>query len=120
MREALRPLEGQRIVITGRVAKFGCRPLGFHFYGQTICLEDVTGHDGQPLTDHVWVNVGARLDALDVRKGDILTLTARVRTYIKHRLVVKRDGKFSHLHASHDFKLVYPASIQRLAQGIPQ
>jgi hypothetical protein len=117
MREALRPLDGQRITITGRVAKFGCRPLGFNLYGETVCLEGVTGGDGQALTDHVWVNVGARMEALDIRKGDVLTLTARVRPYTKHQRVVWKNGKFKFTHATLDYKLTYPARIQRLAQG---
>jgi hypothetical protein len=120
MREALRPLDGQRITITGRVAKFGCRPLGFNLYGETVCLEGVTGGDGQALTDHVWVNVGARMEALDIRKGDVLTLTARVRPYTKHQRVVWKNGKFKFTHATLDYKLTYPARIQRLAQGVQQ
>lgn len=119
MREALRPLEGRRITITGTVAKFGCRPLGFNLYGETVCLEDVIAGDGAPLTDHVWINMGARMEALDIRTGDVVTLTARVRSYTKHQRVVWKNGKFKFTHASLDYKLAYPSRVRRLAQGAP-
>jgi hypothetical protein len=120
MREALRPLEGQRITITGTVRKFGCRPIGFDLHGETVMLENVTGQDGEALTDHLWVNLGVRLMALDLRKGDVLTLSARVRPYTKHRFAVRKDGRYKFTYASADYKLVYPSGIQRLAQGVAQ
>jgi hypothetical protein len=42
MRELLQPLAGQRVSIRSRVSRFGCRPLAFNLYGETVLLEDVT------------------------------------------------------------------------------
>jgi hypothetical protein len=120
MREALRPLEGLRITIIGRVAKFGCRPLGFNLYGETVMLEGVTGGDGALLIDHVWINVGARMETLDIRMGDVLTFTARVRPYTKHQRVVWKNGTFKFTHATLDYKLANPSRVTRLAQGVQQ
>ena len=59
--------------------------MGFNLYGETVMLEGVTAGDGAPLADHMWFPLGARMVALDIQKGDVLTPTARAPPYVKHK-----------------------------------
>ena len=115
MREALAAREGIRLAVVGTVVRYGCRPVFTNLYQETLLLRDVRTSDGEFLTDHLWMHMGARLAAIEPVSGDVLAFTAWVKPYVKHRLVTRRNGRLVQLRATQEYGLRYPSRIVKLS-----
>jgi hypothetical protein len=53
--------------------------------------------------------------ALELAKGDVVTLDARVLAYTKNRLVQRRNGRYLRVSSTPDYKFAYPSRLRKLA-----
>src|SRR5664280_832362 len=81
MRDILALLEGRKVAVAGTVEKFSTMRGYAGRHDRLMCVQNLGTAEGEPLTDHLWVRVGRRLKALDLRKGDRVAFTATVERY---------------------------------------
>lgn len=73
----------ERKTFTAIFQKHG-KKSGYHGYlNMTILLSDLKSTDGEILTDHLWMNVGKRIEELKLTPGNIIQFDARVKPYVK-------------------------------------
>jgi len=113
MREALAPLEGQRITVTATVMRLGSRLAWTGVKEPTILLGPLHDPAGNVLADHLWFHQGARLAALTPQVGDRLTLTGRVARYHRRR----KQWAAEAVRYDDDLGLVYPSRCAVLARA---
>jgi len=117
MREGLMAFDGQRLAVTAMVERFGCRARFSDVFEETLLLRNVRTIDGVLLADHLWLFMGARFGAVDPQPGDVLCFTARVRPYVKHKLVSRRNGRLQRIRHTLDYGLNYPTRVSKLAMA---
>jgi hypothetical protein len=113
MREALQPFEGQRLTVRGTVLKHSTRIGWAGVREPTILFGNVTALDGMVLTDHVWLPLGKRLAALDLRTGDLAQFTGRVAIY--RRGMARQPGERATF--SYDYGLLCPSQCGVVARA---
>ena len=110
MREALIALEGQRVRVRGVFRRLG-RKQGFAGPEEsiTVLLSPVLLPDGSMVSDHLWFNMTRGFAALDLRRGMVVELSARVARYKKPT----RDwARGTDDPISEDLKLVRPTGLR--------
>ena len=111
MRRELKGKNGERIVFTGVVARFGTKT-NYHGYSDaTLLLKDVRFADtGELATDHIWFTVGKTIEKLKLAVGDRIQFEARIAAYTKG--YVNRKGGINNQKV--DYKLNRPTKFIRL------
>lgn len=116
-RQQLAPFVGQRLQVTATVIRFGARQVYRNFYEQTLLLRGLAAADGAQLCDHLWLPVGERIARAALQAGDVVTFTARVRLYHKHRVYYRKRSGVILVSSTPDYTLVYPARMHKLCSG---
>lgn len=121
MREALLALEGQRVRVRGVFRRLG-RKQDFRGAeeGITVLLSPVLLPDGSLVSDHLWFNMTRGFAALDLRRGMVVELSARVARYKK---LTHDWGRGTDDPISEDLKLVRPTGLRVVGRepepGVP-
>jgi hypothetical protein len=115
MRDALQPFEGQRLTVRGTVLKHSTRIGWAGVREPTVLFGNVTALDGMVLTDHVWLPLGKRLAALELRMGDLVQFTGRVAIY--RRGMARQPGERATF--SYDYGLLCPSRCSIVAHAEP-
>jgi hypothetical protein len=114
MREALAAINGTRSRFTATFKRFGSRTAYRGPAIRTALFVDVCGLHGEALTDHLWMNVGERIAALDLAPGDRVSFEARVTEYVKGYKGRRELDEAKPLQQ--DYRLSFPTCVKRLAE----
>jgi hypothetical protein len=96
MREKLKEICGVRARFRGRFERFGERTSGGYVKRMAL-LSDITDSKGNEMCDHIWLNLTKAVKALELKPGDRIEFTARVRPYTKGYYDNRqRDYRLSH------------------------
>ena len=94
MRERLKAIDGVRARFRGTFEKFGERTS--HGYVKRMALlVDVTDARGEEMCDHVWLNLTAQVERLDLKPGDRIEFDARAKPYLKGYIEKTVDYRLS-------------------------
>jgi len=110
MREKLKVLDKQRIVVFAEVSSFGNK---IPYRGkpiETICFCNVKDKKGNFLCDHIWFSVGKQMRKLDLEIGDKVSFTARVKEYEKG-YKGRREDVYKPIET--DYRLTNPTNISK-------
>lgn len=88
------------------VEKLGGKKNYKGYHEPTILLLDIKDEKENLLTDHVWMNYGKNFKKARLHEGDVITLDARVRVYVKGYSEVDEDNP-----KRYDYKLSNPTRI---------
>lgn len=111
MRKKLRKIDGQRKRFKAKVERFGTKSNYHGFPAPTLLLKDIKFCDNDEFAaDHVWINVGNRVEKMNLSEGDIIEFDARVKQYMKgyvnHRQYI--DERTT------DYKLSHPSKFEKI------
>jgi hypothetical protein len=112
MREALKERNGKRGRFYGTVKRFGSKPAYKGPPIVTLLLAVVRDEAGTQVTDHLWFVVRKQLKDLNLKPGDKIEFTARVKEYVKGYL--GRRELDDATPPSIDYKLSHPASVKKV------
>jgi hypothetical protein len=112
MRQKLQEMKEQRRRFTGVFVVYG-KKAGFRGRRQeTILLRDITDlADGTVVADHLWFNLTNEFAELQLKQGDTVAFSARVKKYVKG--YVNTLGKID--NRRHDYKLSHPTQVQKVS-----
>jgi hypothetical protein len=112
MRKNLENKNGERMLFTAIVERFGTKA-NYHGYSEsTILLKNVRfAGTGECATDHIWFTVSKTLEVLKLSAGDHIRFEARIGAYTKG--YVNRRINFN--NSKTDYKLNRPTKFIRLA-----
>lgn len=112
MRQKLQEMKAQRGRFTGVFVVYG-KKAGFRGRSQeTILLREIRElADGTVVADHLWFNLTKAFADLQLKQGDTVAFTARVKKYVKG--YVNTLGKID--NRKHDYKLSHPTKVQRIS-----
>ncbi len=111
----LAPMLEQRRTFKATVGKFGKKydynpNTGNSIEKTTILLSRVTEiGSGKVVSDHCWVTMGKRFEALKLAEGDTVQFDARVTEYLKG--YVHRDEDYRTI----DYRLSFPTNLKRIS-----
>ena len=114
MRELLKEQHGVRGVFQGQVDRFGAKRAFRGPDQMTLMLKDVKDASGVIVADHLWMVVGARLQALSPQIGDEIVFEARVTEYEKGYKGYREDA---YSPISIDYRLSNPTKIRKVEKG---
>jgi hypothetical protein len=112
MREELRKLNGQRMTFRACFERFGSKKAYRGPDKITALFCDVQTSADETVTDHLWMIVGKRLDALQLQPGDRVEFDARVSKYRKGYW-----GRCEDLDLpppTIDYRLSFPSKVKKL------
>ncbi len=96
MREKLKEINGTRARFRGTFDSFGERTSAGYVKPMAL-LKNITDERGREMCDHLWLNLTASVEALDLKYGDRIEFDARVRPYVKGYYDNRqRDYRLSH------------------------
>ena len=112
MRKELKHKNGERMLFTAIVERFGTKA-NYHGYPEgTILLRNVRfAGTGERATDHIWFTVGKTIEGLKLAVGDSIQFEARIGAYTKGYVNQKMKINNSKI----DYKLNRPTKFTRLA-----
>ncbi len=110
MRQELEKRDGERATFRGTFERFGTKR-GWVGDEPTVLLKDICTHSGDPICDHLWMNLTKGIAALDLRLGDVVQFDARVQEYEKGYFG-RRDDVFKPITI--DYKLSYPTKVRKV------
>lgn len=113
MRDGLQPFIGQRIMVSAPVHRFGTRTAWTGAKLPTVLLSPIRDMEGHKLADHLWLHVGKQIAALDLKPGDVLTFTGRVKPYTH----MKRQHGASPIRFESDLGLANPSNCRIAARA---
>ena len=82
MREKLKEINRVRARFRGTFEEFGYRTSGGYRKDMAL-LRNITDAKGNEMCEHIWLNLTKTVKALDLKRGDLIEFTARVRPYVK-------------------------------------
>jgi len=84
MRKKLAEKNGERLMFTGTVERFGTAKNWHGYPERTILVKDIVFTDSENFaTDHLWFKVGKIISRMNLKEGDKIQFEARVSRYIK-------------------------------------
>lgn len=111
MREKLKAIEGERLRFSGTVARFGKRTDRNGSENVTVLFCKVVRMDtGKEVTDHLWFNVGKRIQSLLLSVGDVVEFDATVVSYTKGYL----GGPEEEFPETIDYRLGHPRNLEKI------
>lgn len=114
MRKELKNRNGERMLFTAVVERFGTKAT-YHGYSEnTMLLKNVRfAGTHERATNHIWFTVGKTIEALKLSVGEHIQFEARIgeytKGYVNHRIDVN--------NAKTDYKLTRPTKFLRLANS---
>lgn len=110
MRQALKPLNGQRRRFTGTFVRHGTKSAFRGAPLPTILLKDIRDATGKIVCDHLWFNLTKEFDSLVLKEGVVLAFDARVKPYYKGYQGYRED--VCDKPVERDFRLANPTKVQ--------
>lgn len=118
MRVKLKAYVDHRARFTATVGRFGTKPGWQGRSLRTILLTDIRNESGQIVTDHLWFQVGKRIDALNLQPGDRVNFKARADYYEAGYLGYRDDPDLP--PPRRDLKLCFPTDLRKVDKEPPQ
>lgn len=112
MRQELEKRDGERTTFRGTFARFGSKR-GWKGDLPTVLFQDIRTPTGEPICDHLWMNLTKGIVALDLQIGDVVQFDARVLEYEKG-YKGRRDDVYD-APISIDYKLSHPTRLVKVA-----
>jgi hypothetical protein len=105
LRDKLKKLDGQRILFTAIVERFGKKTGWRGSVEDTILLKEVRiSETGELATDHIWFTIGKTIDNLELKEGDKIQFEARIGEYLKGYISDRTE----------DYKLNRPTRFKKI------
>lgn len=79
---------------------------------KTVLLKKIADKTGKEVADHLWMDVGKRLDKLNLKEEDMIQFFARVKIYEKGYQGDNDFGEKEFLEI--DYGLSYPSQVYKL------
>lgn len=117
MRTALAAREEERATFRGTFTRFGTKRGWEGREAFTVLLIDIRDARGQPVCDHLWLNLTLQLERLGLEPGDIVQFDARVKAYTKGYFGRRTDGWEKPIET--DYKLSHPTKVQKITTAPP-
>jgi len=111
MRQELEKRDGERTTFHGTFARFGSKR-GWKGDLPTVLFQDIRTPTGEPICDHLWMNLTKGIAALDLQIGDVVQFDARVQEYEKG-YKGRRDVYDAPI--SIDYKLSHPTRLVKVS-----
>ena len=112
MRQERERRDGERATFHGTFVRFGSKR-GWVGDLPTVLFQDIRTPTGEPICDHVWMNLTKGTAALDLQIGDVVQFDARVLEYEKG-YKGRRDDVYD-APISIDYKLSHPTRLVKVA-----
>ncbi|HEX2869362.1 MAG TPA: hypothetical protein VHO03_20125 [Ignavibacteriales bacterium] len=114
MRDRLRAIDGERQTFIAEFVRFGVKQ-GYKGKEETVLLKKIHDSSGNFITDHLWFNLTAGFEKLNLKEGERIQFDARVRSYTKgYKGRLAKILNPSKSIEKKDFKLSHPTRILKL------